>query len=98
MTSELVRTTVAGLARMYAAAGDRPPQRRALLLLDDVRAVLDTARTTAQSWGEKVAERRDSALILLGFAGAFRRSELVALTTDDVRLHPQDGLHIPVKK
>ncbi len=94
--SELVRVTVAGIRRMYADAGDRRPQRRAPLLLDDVRAILDTARTGARSWVQKVTERRDSALILMGFAGAFRRSELVALTTADIRLHPQDGLHVRV--
>lgn len=78
---------------MYADPGERRPRRRAPLLTEDVRAILDTARTTARSWAEKVAERRDSALILLGFAGAFRRSELVALTTADIRLHAEDGLH-----
>lgn len=49
--SELVRVTVAGIRRMYADAGDRRPHRRAPLLLDDVRAILDTARTGARSSG-----------------------------------------------
>lgn len=35
---------------------------------------------------------RDSALLLLGFAGAFRRSELVALDVDDVRFSDEGML------
>lgn len=49
VTAELVRTTLAGIARTYAAA-ERSPRRRAPLLLD-VRAALYTARTTARSLG-----------------------------------------------
>jgi integrase len=38
---------------------------------------------------------RDRALILLGFAGPLRRSELVALTVADVERHPKGiVLHI----
>ena len=38
-------------------------------------------------WPAGVAARRDTALLLMGFAGAHRRSELVALTLADVTLH-----------
>ena len=34
----------------------------------------------------------------MGFAGAFRRSELVALTVDDVTMRPQDGLHVRLRQ
>ena len=37
------------------------------------------------------------ALLLMGFAGAHRRSELVALTLADVTLHPTDGLHVRLR-
>jgi integrase len=37
------------------------------------------------------------ALLLMGFAGAHRRSELVALTLEDVTLHPTDGLHVRLR-
>ena len=33
----------------------------------------------------------------MGFAGAHRRSELVALTLADVTLHPTDGLHVRLR-
>ena len=34
----------------------------------------------------------------MGFAGAHRRSELVALTLADVTLHPTDGLHVRLRR
>jgi site-specific recombinase XerD len=40
---------------------------------------------------------RDKALLLLGFAGAFRRSELVALTVKDIERTPE-GIKIIVRK
>ncbi len=38
------------------------------------------------------------AVLLMGFAGAHRRSELVALTLDDVTLHATDGLHVRLRR
>lgn len=75
-------------------------QRRAPLLTVDIHTIVQTARdqAVAGSWAQKVHERRDTALILLGFAGAFRRSELAALTTGDIRCHLHDGLHVRVGK
>lgn len=40
---------------------------------------------------------RDKALLLLGFAGAFRRSELVALTVEDLERTPE-GIKITIRK
>ena len=40
---------------------------------------------------------RDRALILLGFAGALRRSELVALTVADVARHPK-GIVLTIRR
>ncbi|BDZ52554.1 hypothetical protein GCM10025867_47950 (plasmid) [Frondihabitans sucicola] len=37
------------------------------------------------------------ALLIFGFAGAFRRAEMAALTFGDVYLHEEDGLHIRVR-
>jgi integrase len=42
----------------------------------------------------RLADVRDRALLLLGFAGAFRRSELVALDTEDIE-ETKDGLRAP---
>jgi site-specific recombinase XerD len=46
--------------------------------------------------GDAMAALRDRALLLLGFAGAFRRSELVALAVADVEETPE-GLRITIR-
>jgi integrase len=95
---EIVRATLAGIRREYAQAGDRPRTPRAPLLTDDVMAIVTAARAQARSWSATVTERRDTALLLMGFAGAFRRSELVGLVGADVAYHPLDGIHVTVRR
>lgn len=95
---ETVRATLSGIRREYAAAGDRPREPRAPLLTDDVLAIVAAARSQVSNWSDAVRERRDSALLLMGFAGAFRRSELVGLTGADVVLHPLDGAHVHLQQ
>jgi integrase len=94
----VVRTTLAGLRREYAADGTRPVRRRAPLLTEDLRLLLSQARETAATWVEQIAERRDSALLLLGQPGAFRRSELVALDLADVVVDRGYGLFATVRR
>jgi integrase len=55
----------------------RPMQKAAALTLEMLRQLLATCDDSARG-------RRDRALLLLGFAGALRRSELVALQVEDV--------------
>ncbi|QIX48225.1 site-specific integrase [Rhodococcus sp. DMU1] len=95
---DLVKATMAGIRRDYATAGERPRTPRAPLLTADIVAIVDNARADCQGWADEVVERRDAAILLLGFAGAFRRSELVALTCSDVALHRLDGLHIKLRR
>ncbi|NLG56571.1 MAG: site-specific integrase [Rhodococcus sp.] len=97
-SGQLVASTLAGLRREYASEGDRPTNRRDPLRTDDIKHLVATARRTAESWSEQVRERRDSALLLLGYVGAFRRSELVALRFTDVRRIRADGLHLRIRK
>ncbi|QZT56210.1 site-specific integrase [Mycolicibacterium austroafricanum] len=97
-THELVRQTMSGIRRQYAARGDRPRMPRTPLLTDDVMLLVSTAREQAGGWASQVCERRDSALLLMGFAGAFRRSELSGLTGADVELHAADGIHVHLRK
>lgn len=94
----LVTAALAGIRRQYASAGDRPRTQRAPLLVSDIRHLVDTARAQCDGWADDVYERRDTALLLLGFAGAFRRSELADLECRDVTLHREDGLHIRLRK
>ncbi len=91
---EMVRSTLSGIRRTMAVARERPTKRVAPLLVDDLRTILDAARRDVTGWAAQVTERRDSALLLMGFAGAFRRSELAGLTIGDVIRHPHDGLHV----
>ena len=67
----LVADAVAGLARQQGSA-----QRQAAAL------TLDEIRTLVRACGSDLTGQRDRALVLLGFAGALRRSELVALDVD----------------
>jgi site-specific recombinase XerD len=72
-SSELVKSVLRGLKRVKGTA-----QRQATpLLKEDLILALDAA-------GEGLRDLRDRALLLIGFAGGFRRSELVGLTSGDV--------------
>lgn len=95
---ELVTATLSGIRREYAAAGDRPRAPRDPLLVDDIKVLVETARKRCRVWADEVLERRDSAILLLGFAGAFRRSELSDLSCGDVTVHRHDGLHVRLRK
>jgi hypothetical protein len=53
------------------------------------------AREGAVGWASEVFERRDSALLLIGYAGALGRADLVGLTCGDVTAHPRGGLLLP---
>ncbi|MEJ7648156.1 MAG: tyrosine-type recombinase/integrase [Nakamurella sp.] len=87
-----VTTTMSGIRRQL---GTRP-KRVAPLTLTELAGML--ARMTEPRYPTVVGDTRDTALLLIGFAGAFRRSELAALTAGDVSLHPEDGLRILVRR
>ena len=82
---ELVRAVLRGVRRELGTA-----QRRAApLLRDDLLAVLE--RLPADLRGV-----RDRALLLLGFAGGLRRSEIVQLDADDLSYVP-DGMNVRLR-
>jgi integrase len=95
---ELVTATLSGIRREYAAAGDRPRTPRDPLLVDDIKFLVQTARERCRGWADEVLERRDSAILLIGFAGAYRRSELSEMVCGDITVHRHDGLHIRLRK
>ena len=72
-TSSLVRRTHAGIRRSIGTA----QTAKAPAVVDDLKRMLDKLPGTRVGL-------RDRALLLLGFAGAFRRSELVALDVADL--------------
>jgi site-specific recombinase XerD len=84
--SESVRATLRGIRRAVGAA----PERKAPVLAE-------TARAMALSAPEGLKGLRDRALLLLGFAGAFRRSELVALDVADLE-ETEDGYRITIRR
>jgi integrase len=82
----IVANTMKGIRRTFGTA---QTQKRAALT-DDIRAMVD-----ATSAG--IIGARDRALILLGFAGAFRRSELVGLDVEDCAFG-KDGLTVTLRR
>ena len=95
---EMVRATLAGIRRDYASAGERPRNPRAPLLTSDITMIVEYSRRSSIGWASEVLERRDTALLLMGYTGAFRRSELVALECRDVRRDRLDGAHVRIRK
>lgn len=76
--SEVVRRALAGVRRTRKA----PPKRRSPLLLADVRTLLEQMRPSVFVWLAAMAAHRDATLLLMGFVGAYRRSEFTALRID----------------
>lgn len=81
-----VRTVLAGLRNTHGTA----QHAKKAAVLDDVRRMVCKTDTTRIGI-------RDRALLLIGFAGAFRRSELVALDIEDIEL-TKEGLTITVRR
>jgi len=82
----VVKNTMKGIRRTKGT----PPVQKTPALTDDVRAMVNAA-------GTDLIGLRDRALILLGFAGAFRRSELVGLDLSDLDF-TQDGLTVTLRR
>lgn len=82
----IVQNVLAGVRRAHGSA----QEGKAALLTQDILAMVATC-------DEDLAGLRDRALILLGFAGAFRRGELVALRVGDLTF-TSSGLVIAVRR
>jgi integrase len=86
-TAEVVRTTVAGIGRRLGSL-----RRQVLpLRLAQLRALLDATPE------DDLLAVRDRALLLVGFAGGLRRSELSALDVENLRL-VDEGVDILVRR
>jgi len=86
-----VREVLAGVRRSRAT----PPRRKTPLLLADLERAV--AGIPVAGWPTTPGGIRNRCLLVMGWVGAFRRSELASLTVDDVVLHPEDGLHVLVR-
>jgi integrase len=82
----MVTNTMKGIRRTKGSA----PAQKAPALTDDIRAMVDATDSG-------IIGARDRALILAGFAGAFRRCELVGLDVEDCTFG-KDGLTIILRR
>ena len=84
---EAVRAVMRGIRRKSGTA----PTRKAAATAERITAMLQAIPS------DTLAGKRDQALLLLGFAGAFRRSELVALDVADLAFEPE-GVRVMVRR
>ena len=84
--SEAVKATLRGIRRTAGSA----PARKAPATAEKVLAMVNNAGTDLKGL-------RDRAILLLGFAGAFRRSELVALNVEDLEFCG-GGMRVTIRK
>jgi integrase len=79
--SDVVRLTLRGIRRTRRAQ----PKRKRPVLLHTLEQLL--AGLPEPGWPTEPARRRDALALLVGFAGALRRSELAALRISDIRVN-----------
>ncbi|TWP49638.1 site-specific integrase [Lentzea tibetensis] len=84
--SDVVRMTLRGIRRTRKTQ----PQRKRPVLLDTLEALL------AERPEPGLTRARDTLLLLVGFAGALRRSELAALSFEDVTADVDARSHEPL--
>jgi site-specific recombinase XerD len=84
--SPVVRMALQGIRREKGTA----PSVKSPLTVPDLRRMIDATPDTLKG-------KRDRALLLIGFTGAFRRSELVALNVDDIE-HVEEGIVVTLRR
>jgi integrase len=85
--SGAIAEVMAGIRRLRAAAPTQKAAADADVLRDMLRACT----------GEKLRAVRARAVLAIGFAGAFRRSELVALRVEDIR-RDAEGIRVVIRR
>lgn len=76
-----VKAALRGFRRLAVAGRQRPQRKRAI--------GVDLLGQLVAPLGDGLADRRDKAILLVGFAGAFRRAELAGLRIEDLEAVPQ---------
>jgi len=95
--SKAVQSVLRGIRR----ESDRSPEQAPPLLTEHIKDMVDALPGNGKPPEGTEAEaawlrgKRDRALVLIGFAGAFRRSELAALRQEHIDTRP-DGLLVTV--
>ncbi|MFB9906983.1 site-specific integrase [Allokutzneria oryzae] len=88
--ADVVRLTLRGIRRSRRAQ----PKRKRPVLLHTLTELL--AQLPEPGWPTEPARRRDALVLLVGFAGALRRSELATISLDDVDVQTDPGTGEPV--
>jgi integrase len=86
--SKAVRLTMSGIRRKVGVA---PKRQAAPATAERITAMLSHVQ------GDGIKAVRDRAVLLLGFASAMRRSELVALQVEDIE-RKEDGLLLTIRR
>jgi integrase len=87
-----VKLTMDGIMRKFP----RPLAQKSPLLLHELCKVL--AAIERHSFPSGIIGRRDTAVLLFGFVGACRRSELGSLAIGDISQHEVDGLYLTLRR
>ncbi len=110
-TVATIQRRLAGLSKAHRAKGFDDPTKAGIVAntLRGIRRTLGTAQREAKALqrddlfavlgciGDRPIDMRDKALLLIGFAGAFRRSELVGLDWEDIE-QVRQGLVIHLRR
>jgi len=94
-----LRTIWKGLVREKTRRQDGAPP----LLVEDLKAIIEhMPRYSASDEGSSgeltLTALRDRAVLLVGWTGALRRSELVSLTTEDVQFVEGEGVNVYIRR
>ena len=89
---KLIKNVIEGIKRNF---GSKPNSSKALLI-DDIKKIIDKIDDKVTNKGV-ARDYRDKALILIGFLGGFRRSELINLNYEDIE-RDLEGLKIIIRK
>ena len=85
-SAEVVKATMKGIRRSLGVATAKKAPATVERLLEMLEAVPDSLRG-----------KRDRAILLVGFSGAFRRSEIAALTVEDLE-EVEGGLRVHLRR
>jgi site-specific recombinase XerD len=94
-----LRTIWKGIVREKTRQKDGAPP----LMVEDLRSIIEhLPRYSSSDSGPTgrltLTALRDRALLLVGWTGALRRSELVALTTEDIQFIEGEGVNVYVRR
>lgn len=81
---EIVRATLKGIRRDETAPSIKPKKAAVVMIIKEMVKLYSS---------NSLRDIRDRAILLLGFAGAFRRSELVAINIEDISINDK-GMEI----